>query len=284
MSALLHPDVRELPDHAVVLHVDESSSHEAARAWAAEQASLEGRPLVLVAMTPTAPGTAVTLHRERELAEAFLATAADVVRRTHPGLDVHTLVTTAESVPALLELSLRSTLLVIGAHPGGLAAVVKGWGVDAAVAARTACPVVVVPRHHRARVRRGVLAGVDLGEHSGEVLDFAFQQASQRRSAPHGPGLPPEGAGPGREPPAAGRGHRRLRRAVPGRARHVRGTPRAARHELVLAAAAMNLLVVGRHQPTGVTHSPAGHVRSGVVDRSPCPVAVVPLTSTSASS
>ena len=48
-------------------------------------------------------------------------------------------------------------------------------------------------------------------------------------------------------------------------------------HELVLAAAAMNLLVVGRHRPTGVTHSPVGHVRTGVVDRSPCPVAVVPL-------
>jgi nucleotide-binding universal stress UspA family protein len=235
-------------------------------------------------MTPTSPGTAATLQRERELAEAFLATAADGVRRTHPGLDVHTLVTTAESVPALLDLSLRSTLLVIGAHPGGLAAVVKGWGVDAAVAARTACPVVVVPRHHRARVRRGVLAGVDLGEHSGEVLDFAFQQASQR-------GLPLTVLACLRKGQDPDESRRRLAEVTAGYGErfpdvHVTCEVRRGRpaHELVLAAAAMNLLVVGRHQPTGVTHSPAGHVRSGVVDRSPCPVAVVPLTSTSASS
>jgi nucleotide-binding universal stress UspA family protein len=50
-------------------------------------------------------------------------------------------------------------------------------------------------------------------------------------------------------------------------------------HELVSAAAQMNLLVVGRHQRTGLTHSPVGHVRSGVVDRAHCPVAVVPVSS-----
>ena len=50
-------------------------------------------------------------------------------------------------------------------------------------------------------------------------------------------------------------------------------------HEVVRSAALMDMLVVGRHQPTGLTHSLLGHVRGGVVDRARCPVAVVPVSS-----
>ena len=45
---------------------------------------------------------------------------------------------------------------------------------------------------------------------------------------------------------------------------------------LLRMAERMNLLVVGQHHATGLHGAPFGHVRSSVVDRSPCPTAVVP--------
>lgn len=167
---------------------------------------------------------------------------------------------------------------MIGVHPGGIAALAKNRGVDAWVGARTACPVVVVPRRRR-RVGRGVLAGVDLHEHSAEVLDFAFRHASLR-------GLPLTVLACARHDHEVAEDERRLSEVTAGyrerfpdvdRTREVRhGRPA---HELVRAAAQMDLLVVGRHHPTGFTHSPLGHVRGGMVDRARCPVAVVPVSS-----
>ena len=90
MTTAAHLDTDRLPDHAVVLHVDEAASHQQARDWAADQATAEGRPLVLVAMTPTAPGTAYTLPLERERAEAFLSATAEEIRHRHADLEVHT--------------------------------------------------------------------------------------------------------------------------------------------------------------------------------------------------
>jgi len=277
VSAVWDLGVHELPDRAVVLQVDQSASHEAARTWAADQAALEGRPLVLIGMAPTGPGTAITLPRARELSSSFVATAADVVRRTHPGLDVRSVVRTADSLPALLDLSRRCALLVIGSHPKGVTAVVKSWRADATVANRAECPVVVVPRHHPARARHGVLVGVEVGAHD-EVLEFAYRQASIRQVPLTV--MTCERHGKNREDCRRG-----LAEATAGYGQlfpdvHVTLEQRQGRpaHDLVLAATAMNLLVVGRHRPTGISNSLAGHVRTGVVDRSPCPVAVVPFS------
>ena len=46
---------------------------------------------------------------------------------------------------------------------------------------------------------------------------------------------------------------------------------------LLRVASTMNLLVVGQHTPVGLHEPPVGHVRSSIVDRCPCPTAVVPL-------
>jgi nucleotide-binding universal stress UspA family protein len=278
MSTAPALDNELLPEHAVVLHVDETATHEPARDWASDRAAAEGRPLVLVATVTTAPGTALTLPSERRRAEERVGEAAEVVRGRHPGLDVHTVVTAAEAVPVLVEMSAASALVVIGAHPHGIATLAKNGGVDAWVAGRTACPVVVVPRRHR-RVGRGVLAGVDLREHSAEVLDFAFRHASLL-------GLPLTVLACSRHADEVEDDQRRLAEVTAGfRERfpdvHVTREVRQGRpsHQLLLAAQLMDLLVVGRHQPTGLTHSPLGHVRSGVVDRAHCPVAVVPVSS-----
>lgn len=268
-------DPTRIPADAVILHVDEATSHDAARAWAGAQAAAESRPLVLVATTPTAPGTALSHEHDQESAEAFVAASAASVVERHPNVDIHTLVTPTDAVPTLVELSSSSSILVIGAHPGGLAALVKSWGVDAWLTARTACPLVVVPKHHGGLVRRGVLAGVDLREHSSEVLEFAFQQATL-----HGQPLTVMTCSTDRADHDEDR--RRLSEVTAGfRERYpdVHLTRVAAHgrpaHLLVEAAVQMNLLVVGRHQ-----RSPSllGHVRGGVVDRAVCPVAVVPVS------
>jgi nucleotide-binding universal stress UspA family protein len=278
MSTASALDADRLPDHAVVLHVDETATHEPARDWAADRAAAEGRPLVLVAMVTTAPGTALTLPSERRRAEELVGAAAEAVRRRHPDLDVQTVVTSAETMPTLLEMSVGSALVVIGAHPHGIAAVARNRGIDAWVSSRTACPLVVVPRRHR-RVGRGVLAGVDLREHSAEVLDFAFRHASLHQ-------LPLTVLTCSRHADEVEEDERRLAEVTAGFTErfpdvHVTREVRQGRpaHQLVLAAQLMDLLVVGRHQPTGLTHSPFGHVRSGVVDRAHCPVAVVPVSS-----
>jgi len=278
MSTASAHDADRLPDHAVVLHVDETAAHEPARDWASDRAAAEGRPLVLVAMITTAPGTALTLPSERRRAEEFVGAAAEAVRRRHPDLDVHTVVTSAETVPTLLEMSAGSALVVIGAHPHGIATVARNRGVDAWVASQTACPVVVVPRRHR-RVGRGVLVGVDLREHSAEVLEFAFRHASLHQ-------LPLTVLACSRSADEVEDDERRLAEVTAGYKErfpdvHVTREVRQGRpaHQLLLAAQLMDLLVVGRHQPTGLTRSPLGHVRSGVVDRAHCPVAVVPVSS-----
>jgi nucleotide-binding universal stress UspA family protein len=191
---------------------------------------------------------------------------------------VRTVVTASDTVPTLLEMSAGSALIVIGAHPHGIAALVKSWGVDAWVASRTRCPLVVVPRRRR-RVGRGVLVGVDLREHSVDVLDFAFRQASVHE-------LPLTILACSQHQEEVEEDERRLAEVTAGyRERfpdvHVTREVRQGRpaHELVRATVLMDLLVVGRHLRTGLTRSPLGHVRSGVVDRAHCPVAVVPVSS-----
>ena len=179
--------------------------------------------------------------------------------------------------PTLLGMSTGSALVVIGAHPRGIAAFAKNWGVDAWIAAQTACPVVVVPRRP-GRVRRGVLVGVDLTDHSAEVLEFAFRHASVR-------GLPLTALACTRHATDIEEDERRLAEVTAGFSErfpdvHVtrevrRGNPTP---ELVRTAQLMDLLVVGRHQPTGLRKSPLGHVRVGVVDKAKCPVAVVPVS------
>jgi hypothetical protein len=276
MTTAALPPVELIPDDAIVLHVDAAASHDAARTWAGDQAAAEGRPLLLVAMAPTAPGTAITHGREEEAAAAFVAASAASVVEQHPGLDVHTLVPSTDVVPTLVSLSSSARLLVVGAHPGGLAALVSSWGVDAWLSARTACPVVVVPRHHPGRVRRGVLAGIDLGETSTAVLEFAFREADLHH-------LPLTVMVCDSDRAQHDEDRRRLSEVTAGfRERfpdvHLTRVASHGRpaHALVEAAAQMHLLVVGRHHRSA---SLMGHVRGGVVDRAGCPVAVVPVSS-----
>ena len=133
-----------------------------------------------------------------------------------------------------------------------------------------ACPLVVVPDFNPGIVRQGVLVGVPITDDPGAVLDFAFAYASVHD-------LPLSVMHASREAALKSRDHRRRLAeamscnggAVSRRYRQALLAPDRPAATLRRLAERMNLLVVGMHRH-GLRGAPFGHVRSSVVDRSPC--------------
>ncbi|GAA4715114.1 universal stress protein [Nocardioides conyzicola] len=161
-----------VPAGAIVVGVDGSDHSDAAVAWAADQAALDGLPLVLAHAISTL-GTTVTAWSAAE-------SAAEHVARRHPSVVVHP--TTVEGDPrqVLLDLSRNATAIVVGSRGRGPVRSLLLGSVSAATARHASCPVVVVRPHHPGIVRRGVLVGADGSPASAPVLEFAFRTASQR--------------------------------------------------------------------------------------------------------
>jgi nucleotide-binding universal stress UspA family protein len=284
-----HP-AQHLPVGAVVVGYDKTAVAGLALDWAADHAAREGRPLVVVHATGSL-GTAGTTWLDRadpatepvlllmeSQGRALLAQALTRVADRHPDLRATSMVATEDAAPELVHLSRTASLVVTGSRGHGIARSVPTGQVGTWLARRTSCPVVVVPDHNLGTVRQGVLAGVRVNQPEDAVLEFAYNYASAHD-------LPVTIAhARGRADASDDELRRQLAEATSGYAErhpdvwaHTRLlTGRPARKLLVLAER-MHLLVVGQHGPTGLHESPFGHVRSSVVDRSPCPTAVVPV-------
>jgi nucleotide-binding universal stress UspA family protein len=262
MSTTRDPDRR----HAIVVGVDPSPAGRLAAGWAARQAHLENRPVVLVrAAGSPAEG------------ESVLAAATEQLRRVHPDLDIRSVVVPDEATPELHRMTADAHLVVLGSDGHGLIHHRTPWHVGPTLARKAGCPVVVVPRHTHT-VRHGVLVGVDLSTRSSAVLRVGFGLASTR-------GLPLVAMHVTRETQAdrVADAERALAETVSGFLEEFPDVPVRlevtqgwAAGRLVERSASMHLLVVGRHHRPGPFGSPLGHVRSGVVARAGCPVAVVP--------
>jgi len=274
---------------AVVVGVDASRAGTQAVDWAAHQAALEHRGLVLVHATGTlgttgttwldsadpdrSPGIAMILQE----GAAVLSPAVRRVCERHPELDVDTYVATEDPAPELRRLTDDAHLLVVGSRGGSLLRHLPTWQVGARVAGRAACPVVVVPAHDTEVVRQGVLVGADLSNRAGPVLRFAYRLASLHEQ-------PLTVVHLARERHDQVDAERFLAESVAGMReefpdvhadlRVLHGSPAA---RLVRMADRKHILVVGRHHQLGTYETLVGHVHASVVDRSPCPVAVVPL-------
>ncbi len=277
---------------AVVVGVDPSPAGRQALTWAAHQAQLEARRLVLVRATGSL-GTAGTTwldqadldtspvlqEIEHDGAEV-LATAVEQVRHAHPDLAIEELVVAQDAAATLRTLTEHAHLVVVGSDGHGLIPHGTPWQVGPQLVRHAACPVVVVPRHNVGTVHRGVLVGADLSERSGPVLRFAYETASTR-------GLPLTVLHVARETQSArvADTERALAEAVSGLGEEfpdvavalqvTHGWPTG---RLLQESEQMHLLVIGRHHKPGAFESPLGHVRSGMVARATCPVAVVPTT------
>jgi nucleotide-binding universal stress UspA family protein len=282
-----HPEHR-LPTGAVVVGYDKTAVAGYALDWAADHAAKEGRPLVVVHATGSLgtagttwldhadPATEPTLVETKRQGEALLAEATARVAERQPGLEASALVVMDDAAPELVHLSRTASLVVTGSRGHGVTRSLPTGQVGAWLARRTACPVVVVPDYDLGTARQGVLVGVRIAPADDAVLEFAFRFASVHDL----PVTVAHANGDG----SAEDVRRELAEVMSGYAERY---PDVWAHSLVLhgrpvkdlleLADRMDLLVVGQHQPTGLHESPFGHVRSSIVDRSPCPTAVVPV-------
>ena len=178
-----------LPNGAIVVGIDGSESSDRALTWAADEAALDHRPLVLV-YTVGALGTPDTVWlteddpivmRWRAEGEDLLAAAAQEVYGRHPSVQVQTHVVTEDARKALLEVADRAWMIVVGSRGRGAVRSLLLGSVSAAVARHATCPVVVVRPHHADTVRKGVLVGADGTASSLPTLEVAYRAASVRQ-------------------------------------------------------------------------------------------------------
>lgn len=153
--------MNEVPAGSIVVGVDGSEHAEPAVRWAAGLAAAEHRPLVLLQAPACDP-------------DPVLGRAAGLVDAEVRPLLVRS---PAEPRAALLEVSDRAGVLVVGSRGlGPLRTLVLG-STSQAVARSAHCPTVVV-RHQPAATSYGVVVGIDGTDDSDGALRFAARTAS----------------------------------------------------------------------------------------------------------
>jgi nucleotide-binding universal stress UspA family protein len=280
--------IGRLPLGAIVVGVDGHPPSLHAAAWAAHQASLEHRPLVV--FNGTGGPTRLQLTEQR-------ATDARQVRRiagtrhaergmrraleVAPCLRVETLVRATEPDEALLELGETARMLVVGSRGlGPIGSVVRG-SVSLRVSSAASCPVVVV--RDEAPRPPSIVVGTDGSPASSGAVEFGFAQASLRGvplTVLHA--LPPTNprTDPYLSPDATAPAW--LAESVAGlREKYVDVTvgfevvPHSQVVELVERSREADLVVVGarRHRaPAGLR---PGSVSQAVIERAHCSIAIV---------
>lgn len=177
---------------SIVVAVDGSEHANRAVVWAAEQAALEGRRLVLVHASQRARiGDSDWLElwgADRDqvdrLVEAadhgLVEQAVDLARSVRPEVDVRPLVVAADAREVLVQASLTAHLLVMGARGRSPWPDLQLGSVSSAVCRHASCPVVVTGPPASQGPHHGVLVGADGTAGSLPVIEFAFRQASLR--------------------------------------------------------------------------------------------------------
>ncbi|KOG56296.1 hypothetical protein ADK76_19920 [Streptomyces griseoflavus] len=288
---------------AVTVGLDGSRESMAAAAWAADEARLRKLPLGLLHAWDLGPDVHTPLigpDVRPHWAERMPRKAAERIHTTHPGLEVRTAHRCGEPATVLCRAAEDSELLVLGSRGlGGLAGAVVG-SVALSVVARTRRPVVLVPvaEPEPARsgsgsgVSHGIVLGIDLARPCDEVLDFAFAHARRHGAALrvlHSWSPPPlHGVRPTAATPVVASGVTAAKEAAlteflePWRRKYstipvtVRCRAGRAAHDLVEAARAADLVVVGRRTRRSPVGSRIGSVVHAVLQHSPAPVAVIP--------
>jgi nucleotide-binding universal stress UspA family protein len=177
------------PVGAIVVGVDGSSGADVAIDWAAGEAAVRRRPLVLVHAEPLLADdgrgwladdsvdigdVAINL---RDAGHGLLELAETRATRAHPTLTVHRSLRATDPRTALLELSADAELVVLGSHGRGpIASMVLG-SVSVEVARRSQCPAVVAREPREPGDGRGVLVGVDAARTPRDAVDFAYEMA-----------------------------------------------------------------------------------------------------------
>jgi nucleotide-binding universal stress UspA family protein len=196
-----------MTERPIIVGVDGTSTALRAVAWAAEEARVRGRPLLLVHAAPYLGTPDDPLSGAHGRAEAVLAQARGLAHRMAPELGIDTAVLPDPPVAALIDASADAELLVIGMIGGADNEVVLGSvTVDITTAAH--CPVTVVRGGAGEHARHApVLLGVESVEADEAAVTVAFNDAAR-----HGTGV--------------------VVVHVPGRAEHLAGDVTAVRERL----------------------------------------------------
>ncbi|WP_028927709.1 universal stress protein [Pseudonocardia acaciae] len=281
----------------IVVGVDGSDSALAAVRWAATEAARWRVPLWLVNACPWPEHHfgQVTLGLDARtvfvrLAREQLETAASVATEAAPGIEVAKQVIVSYPIPVLVAESKRARLVVIGDRGlGGVTGLLVG-SVAVGVAARGACPVVVVRGEPPVALDSPlpVVVGVDGTERSEAALAFAFEAASARAV----PLVAVHTWGQERIDPIFGAlldwdaiedwQRQVLAERLAGWAeKYPDVTVRrvvsrdAPAHRLLAEAEHAQLVVVGSHGRGGLAGLVLGSVSHSLLHHAPCPVAVV---------
>lgn len=285
----------ELP---LTVGLDGSDSSFEALDWAVDEAALHRRSLRVVYASRWERYEIMAPSRDRSAGQVaghdVVSSAARRAERRNPDLTVDTEVLADDPVQALLRESRTSWALVTGSRGRSEIADLLLGSVSLSVAARAACPVIIVrgdePDLHGTHDR--VLLGVADDPGGPEAVRFALREAAARdcelyavhawRCPAHETDDHPSLAdgtciyhraradtlldealtGPLREHPSV-----RLRRAP---------AEGAAHKILVERSAAADLVVVGAHRHERNWGLQLGHVAHALLHHALCPVAVVP--------
>jgi nucleotide-binding universal stress UspA family protein len=176
---------------AVVVGIDGSQSALKAVRWAAMEAARRNAPLRVVTAFCWNQGHVLggvrlgADYRDIMLEEARrqLAEAVAVAEETVAGIAVEQELVVGYPIPVLREESRRAQVLVLGDRGHGALSELLVGSVAAAMAARAACPVVLVRADDDAPLddsSRPVVVGVDGSPTSDAAVGFAFESASLR--------------------------------------------------------------------------------------------------------
>lgn len=182
----------QIPAGGIVVGVDGSQHSDRAVAWAAGQASAEGRPLDIVhgsdqvALRDTGRLALRGIdhaHLARAFqsgAEAVLVNAQRLAEAEAPDIEIRTHLVGVDPRDALIDASHSAELIVVGSRGrGSLRRLILG-SVSSAVARHAECPVVVCRPPETPIGRPRVVVGADGTPSSLQVIEFAFRQASLR--------------------------------------------------------------------------------------------------------
>ena len=291
-------DAAQVPAGSIVVGVDGSSAAEAALTWAADQASLEQRPLTIVhavenmalpsagaVVASTGPDCTRVVHQARDAARALLTAATKQAVDEHPRLTVNGLLRYADPRTTLLDLGETAAMLVVGSRGRGPVSRLLLGSVSVSLSKHATCPVVIHRASARAVRGSGVLVGVDGGEHSLPAIDFAYRMASWRNasltvlhcyweSTPLAPGLATQDRASAQELVSESvAGMHETYPEVEVRIRLRRGF---ADQHLIAASSEHELVVVGHHPIPVLNDIVYGSVAPQVVEHAHGAVAVVP--------
>ncbi|WP_042424685.1 universal stress protein [Streptacidiphilus anmyonensis] len=285
------------PTEAVVVGLDTSENSRVALEWAADEARLRGAVLRIGHAWSMQAYRLPEAYKHdmaedaRKAAWAFLESAADDMRKRHPGLRVELELIDEAAVEGLLRMaSADASLLVTGRRGLNPFLTFLLGSISSGVAAHTPVPAVLVPIEGAPDERGPVVVGVAPGE--PEPVEFAFAEAERRgvplrvvRSWMYPQAFPGHLAVPPKE--EAGRDAQETaeleklllaaRTAHPGVQVTLQVGAGLAEEAIVKASADACLVVVGAHRRHTQHFSlPIGRVPHRVLHLAHAPVVVVP--------